>query len=314
VLGLTLFAYQVHYDTPLPVDNRWLLVAAVVVLGLAGLATEPVAATRRASHRTLAVVTGACIVAGAVFVAGIALGEPDLTSDRAGTSIRVATFKVHNGVTRDGQVDLEAIARHVEAIDPDVLVIEEADRGWLLAGTTDVAEWLKRRLGMAYAWAPAADEQMGNLVFHRIPLRDAEVVSLPMGAGTMDRSALVARVGPVAGRDMTVIGVHFQNGSSPADKDTRIREADVLLDAWGGAPRTVLLGDFNMDPGERDLRHVLAAGFSSTQPTDRCTLTTSNENCVDWILVTDDLVQGPPRVLRVSDFDHNPVATTVRPR
>jgi endonuclease/exonuclease/phosphatase family metal-dependent hydrolase len=314
VLGAALFLYQLHYDKPLPVSNRWLVVAAALVLGGAAFGTAPVTESRetRGVQRRVAIVAG--VLAALVVVGGVAVAEPDATPQAARVdSVRVVTFNVHDAVTRSGRLDPETISRTVERLRPDVLVIEEAGRGWPLSSTVDLGEWLKRRLGLSYRWAPAADGQMGNLLFSRVPIRDARVVQLPQGSGTMKRSAVIARVGPVDGRDLTVAGVHFQNGSSAAAKGTRIPESDVLLRALGHAPRTVIVGDFNMDPGERDLRHLLDAGYSTSQASTKCAVPTSNDNCVDWILVSRDLIQGPPQVTRVPSFDHNAVAATVRP-
>jgi endonuclease/exonuclease/phosphatase family metal-dependent hydrolase len=324
VLGLTLFLYQLHYDRPLPVSNRWLPVLAAIVLGIASLAaptTEDAAVASqpsRATRRGAFALAGAIVALATVVVIGVAAGEPDVTSTTATRAPRratVMTFNVHNAVTRDGQLDPDRIADVAQRVDPDVLVLEEAGRGWPLSSTIDLAEWMKRRLDLPYRWAPAADHTMGNLIFSKIPIRDARVVQLPQGTGTMRRSAIVARVGPVGGRDMTIAGVHLQNGSSPDRLDTRIRELDVLLRALGSdRAGVVIAGDLNADPGERDLRHVLDAGFTTTQPTKRCTLKTSNDNCVDWILVTEDLLQGPPRVVRVPQFDHNAVVTEIGTR
>ena len=318
-LGATLFLYQLHYDKPLPVSNRWLPVVAALVLGFAALVTPvddgvPSRSRLRRSYVSVLATVVAALAIGVV--SGVAVGEPDpAAASRAPHELTVVTFNVHNAVTRDGQLDPERVARVVERADPDIVVIEEAGRGWPLSSTMDLAEWMKRRLDLPYTWAPAADHTMGNLIFSRVPVRDARVVQLPQGTGTMRRSAAVVRVGPVADRDVTVAGVHLQNGSSSDRKDTRIDELDVLFRTLGPSrTHTVLAGDLNADPGERDLRHVLHAGFTTTQPSRRCTLKTSNDNCVDWILVTDDLEQGSPRVIRVPEFDHNALVSTVSVR
>ena len=62
------------------------------------------------------------------------------------------------------------------------------------------------------------------------------------------------------------------------------------------------------------MRALLAAGFTTTQPSEHCTLRTSNRNCVDWILVTPDLAQSPVRTLPVDTFDHRPLEATVGAR
>jgi len=314
-LGLTLLLYQLHYERHLPVSNRWLPAIAALVLGAAAFGANPATVERGAVPRRTRAVVGAAVALAVVLVGGLALGEPDLASrNPRPQDLRVMTYNVDDTVTRGGQLDPEAMARTIERIDPDVLVIEEAGRGWLLSSTLDLGEWAKRRLGLPYRWAPAADGQMGDLMFSRVPIRHARVVHLPQGTGRFPRSALIAKVGPVAGKVWTVIGTHLQDGSTPDRHQTRVDEMDVMLAAWDGAPRTIIAGDLNADPGSRELRHLLAAGFSTTQPSTACTLKTSNDNCVDWILVTDDLVQGRPTVLPVDSFDHRPLSATVRPR
>jgi endonuclease/exonuclease/phosphatase family metal-dependent hydrolase len=317
--GLVMFLYQLHYDRPLPVSNRWLPVVAAGVLALAAVGARAVPAgtrERRSSFRLLHVgaVAASLGLASVTVFAGLAATEPDLEPAAAGHALRVVTYNIHETVTRDGQLDPEAMAVAVESLHPDVLVLEEAGRGWPLSSGLDLAEWAKWRLGLPYEWAPAADHQFGNVVFSRVPVRHAEVIDLPEGTGTMRRSALIAKVGPVAGKSVTVIGTHLQNGSSPDRHQTRIAEVDALVRAWDHAPHTVLLGDLNSDPASRELRRVLDAGFTTTQDTEHCTMHTSNDNCVDWILVTPDLAQQRVRTLTVDTFDHRPLVSVLAPR
>ena len=82
---------------------------------------------------------------------------------------------------------------------------------------------------------------------------------------------------------------------------------------WHGQPHTVIAGDLNSDPGSPELHTLLDAGFTTTQPAEQCTLKTSNNNSVDWILVTPDLEQSATRTQPVDVFDHRPVLATVRP-
>jgi endonuclease/exonuclease/phosphatase family metal-dependent hydrolase len=319
--GATVFLYQAHYDEPLPFSNRWIAVGAAALVGVAAVAalrrsaaSEP--APRAAACRRHGAWLAAAVVVGAIVVAGgVAAGEPGLVSPRPHPdTLRVVTYNIHEAVTRDGRIDPSALASAVEQLRPDVLIIEEAGRGWQLSGSIDLGEWLKRRLGMPYVWGWAADRQFGNVVVSRVPVLDARVVALPQGDGTMKRSAVIAHIGPVNGAVVTVVGTHLQNGSTLARKATRLAEVRVLLDELGTVHRTVLAGDLNSDPGSRELMTLLDAGFTTTQPTQRCILKTSNQNCVDWILVSRDLEETPVRTLAVDTFDHRPLVAGVSPR
>jgi endonuclease/exonuclease/phosphatase family metal-dependent hydrolase len=316
IFGLLLVLFQIHYDVPLPVSNRWLPALAGALL--AGFALTREAAT----HRDMRLVAGGALgptiavgVLAAVMFGGLASTEPGLsTTQSAVRSLRVVTYNVQEAVTRKGQLDPGAMARGLQRLKPDVVVLEEVGRGWTLSSTTDLGEWTKRRLRLHYLWAPGADNQFGNMILSRVPVRSAKVVALPQGSGTMSRSAVIAHVGPVAGKTVTVIGTHLQNGSSPSRRRTRIQELRVLLKNWNHARRTVLAGDLNSDPASAELRTLLEAGFTTTQPERTCTLKTSNEHCVDWILSTPDLVQSHVRTLAFDVSDHRPVVATIAPR
>jgi endonuclease/exonuclease/phosphatase family metal-dependent hydrolase len=258
VLGASVFLYQIHYDKPLPFSNRWVPFAAGAMLGLAVLATSaPARSGRDRIVRTGRLAVVVIVIATLLFV-GLATSEPDLAPAVTHPSaLRVVTYNPHETVTRDGQLDPRAMVDEVQRLRPDVLVVEEAGRGWALSGMLDV--------------------------------------------------------GPVAGDVVTVIGTHLQNGEGPVHERTRIAEMRVLLREWHGQDHTVLAGDLNSDPGSPELRVLLDAGFNTTQPTKRCTLKTSNDNCVDWILVTSDLEQTEVRADPFDAFDHRPLVATVRP-
>ena len=87
---------------------------------------------------------------------------------------------------------------------------------------------------MSYAWAPAADDQFGNLVLSHLPIEDVSG-HLPYG-GPQHRSyvRVVLEVSP--GRTLTVVGTHLQDGDRPATNAAQIR---TLLRAWSGSrPRS----------------------------------------------------------------------------
>jgi endonuclease/exonuclease/phosphatase family metal-dependent hydrolase len=325
--GAVLFAagvlvYVLHTIQPLPVTNR--VVPAVLGLLLAlSVIARPVPDRRREVITTtplVAWVAAGVAVIGFVSAAALAAtapGTPSATLTPAADgsrALRVMSFNIDQGVT-EGQLDLEQIAEQIEEADPDVVVVEEVARGWSLSGMTDEAEWLGRRLGMATVWSPAADAQFGNVVLSRLPISDARVVDLGKTAGTQARSFAVATLDVGDGQPVTVLGGHLQNGDDPAIHDERAASYRTILDAWGGRPRTILLGDLNtypreVPPGWPELNLPLDAGLRTTQDVDRCTAPTSNQNCPDWIFTSADLPVAPVEIV-VDRPDHRPIAATV---
>lgn len=325
--GAVLFAagvlvFVLHTIQPLPVTNR-VVPALLGVLFVLAATARPVPARRpvpSTASRAAPWAAAAAAVLGMVSAAAIAATAPtspstSLAASPDGTrALRVMTFNIDQGVT-EGQLDLEQLARHVESADPDVLVVEEVARGWSLSGMTDQAEWLGRRLGMAYVWSPAADAQFGNVVLSRLPIDDAQVLDLGRTAGTQARSFVVATLDAGGGQQVVVLGGHLQNGDAAAIHDERAASYRTILAAWAGRPRTILLGDLNtyprtVPPGWPELDLPLGAGFHTSQDVDRCTVPTSNQNCPDWIFTSPDLPVAPVQVV-VDRPDHRPIAATV---
>ncbi len=314
-VATAMLLFALHTLQPLPFSNRFLPAAVGLSMALALLTPSSTRSTARFTGRARwalpAVVAAAAVVAPLVVAASWpSPAHPDV-ADRP---IRVLTFNIEQGLTL-GQLHLEQMARFVDDADPDVVMMEEVGRGWSLSGMTDDAEWFSRRLGMPYAWSPAADHQFGNVVFSRLPITDQQVLALGKGNGTQDRSAVFVIVDVGGGRELTVIGTHLMNGSQPSMHESRAQAYRDILDHWGGRSRTVLLGDLNtyprdVPPGWPELDIPLDAGFGTNQDLDQCTMPTSNQNCPDWIFTTGDLGLSPVTVV-VDRPDHRPITAEV---
>jgi endonuclease/exonuclease/phosphatase family metal-dependent hydrolase len=310
-----LVLYQVHYENPLPFPNT-LVMPAVVLMAAAVLASTTL--RRRAPEfvvptRLLTALGVAVAVVAASVGGSLAATARQASIAASGTwPLRVLTFNIGMGVSPDGQVRLGEIRDAIVDTKADVVVLEEVSRGWPLGGTQDVGAWFAHELGWQQVWAPAADNQYGNLLLSRIRLHDATALDLPKGGGSMKRSAVLARI-DVEGTSVLVIGAHLQHRNTAASMQARQDELAVLLRAWGQEPNTVLLGDLNpRNPDLRDLSTLTSAGFTTTQGTTRCTAPTSNDNCSDYVFVGPGLAQSPPvEVLDTDLSDHRLVVSTI---
>jgi endonuclease/exonuclease/phosphatase family metal-dependent hydrolase len=324
-------AYQIHYEVPLPVSNQWLPVVAAMLLGLAGLGRrmpEPmpddipiVARLTRADDRVAARSPGSGVLAMVPLVLllvplAVLLARPDRpVVEGNGQRFRLVNYNVHLAVNPDGQLDPVATAETIEALRPDVLVLQEAGRGWPVNGTMDVAEWMSRRLDMPFVYQPAADGQFGNAVLSRLPILSHQGGFLPFGAGPQRRSYLRVEIDAGGGRTITVFAVHLQH----QEGKTATREGQIrrLLEVWAGAPATVITGDMNTQPDEANLRLILDAGLLSVQDEaglgNRPTATepTVLGDRVDYLFVTEDLSFTDVAVPFSGASDHLPIAATI---
>jgi endonuclease/exonuclease/phosphatase family metal-dependent hydrolase len=330
--GAPLLLYYLDYDVPLPFDNAWVVVAGAVVLALTGL--------RRRTPRpaTAGAATGAASPAGGTVPARVnavrllllppivlaLLGLlPDGTSthgadvpDRAASDeLTLVDWNLHYEVSPLTAVDLEGIARHLEAAHPDVVTLQEVERGWVLGGGVDAATWLAHRLGMTVRFAPAADRQFGNAILARSALTDVAVHDLPYGAGPQHRSALSATVTTAGGTPVRVTSVHLQHRGT--NTPTRLDELRTLLAAEPPTGAALLAGDLNATPGSPEVTLVTDAGWVSAVDTagDPAALTstaTAPVERIDWVfgngvtLTSADVPTGPRQ------SDHLPVVVRLR--
>jgi endonuclease/exonuclease/phosphatase family metal-dependent hydrolase len=63
--------------------------------------------------------------------------------------VRLVTFNVLHGASTDGVVDLDRFARAVVALDPDVLALQEVDRGQARSHSADLAQVAAEAMGAA---------------------------------------------------------------------------------------------------------------------------------------------------------------------
>lgn len=310
LVALLLIPFQLSSVESLPLPNNVLPGLAGILLG----ALAAIAAARGGplpARAPLRAVTGGA--AALVLLAGtltFVLTEPSPERAAAASAeLRVVTYNIHEGVSAGGKLDLEALAQEIEGQRADVVMLQEVSRGSLLSGTTDVGQWLSRRLGMHLIWGPAADGQFGNAILTSRPVRSSGSERMPKGDWSQIRGYVWARL-VVGDRTVDVWSTHFDGGAGKVED--RRREIAAVLRAWGGAPRTIIGADTNSEPGSVEMSDMMdGTGLRSASLGDP-EATTPEGRRVDWILGTQDLLFGEYGVHPSKASDHYPVAVTVR--
>jgi endonuclease/exonuclease/phosphatase family metal-dependent hydrolase len=335
---LLVFAYYAAYDVVLPAGNGLLpaLAAALFGLAAAGAAfTGPPSgsAPRRGS---LADSDGArAALSTATVGVGVALllvpllswaAAPDPLAAAPGSGaarpVRVMSYNLHFGFDVSGWSDLEGVARAIEASGAEVVGLQEVSRGWYLNGATDMLAWLQRRLRMPYArFAGASDAIWGNAVLSRHPIVAGEVVRLPREGVPLRRSALRVELDLGGGRRLRVVVTHLHHVEGPDGARVRLAQLPRVLALAAGRPATVLMGDFNAEPGSAEVALLRAAGLADAfaaaggGPADELTWPADRPNRrIDYIWLSADLAATGFVATTGTASDHRGIAVTVRPR
>jgi len=309
---LLVFLYYIGYDIRIGVPNQVLPSMAAVMMGLAALGAARFLAYGREARDWLPT---AC--AGILLVVPVALliawREPTPVAG-SGFPVRVMTYNLHNGFNTDGRLDPEAIARTIEQAKPDILGLQEVERGWYIDSSLDLLVWLAQRLRLPYIYGPTADPVWGNAILSRYPLKEWGNEPLPPRNLLLKRGLLWARVDIGSGQELLFIVTHFHH----IEKDTEIRQqqSPELLRFWNNRPYTIIVGDFNATPDSREIAMLRDAGLQDafaaagqgqglTWPSD------SPKVRIDYIWFSPDLVVSDLMMPQSTASDHLGLAVTV---
>ncbi|WP_067462694.1 endonuclease/exonuclease/phosphatase family protein [Actinomadura macra] len=311
LIALILVPYQVSAVSPLPFPNNALPGLAGILLGAlaAAAAARGGPLPARAPLRALTAGAAALLLLAGTLIFTVAAPDGTAKAGPVPGQVRLLSYNIRDSVNQDGRLDPEGVARTIEAQRAQVVLLQEASRGSLLSGTTDVGVWLSRRLGMKLIWGPAADGQFGNAILTSLPVRSSGTGRMAKGDWSQIRGYVWARLA-VGETTMDVWSTHLEGGDDQAEE--RAREVAALVRAWGGAPRTVIGGDFNAEPGSPELGDLMDTDLRSAALGAETPPTTSDGRRVDQVLGSDGLMFTDYDVPRSEASDHYPVAVTVR--
>ena len=238
----------VHYAYFAQREALWALTALVALVSLAA----PPSLLRRWDG-----VLAGLVAALAVLVPAVALAlTPAPATVPAALSFRVMSYNVHQGFDAGDIPSLDRLADTIAREGPDVVVLEEVVRGWLIDDQHDVLGYLAGRLAMTYAYGPTIGDLYGNAILSKYPLTDVKRVAYPKEPGLryQPRGAIFATVGAVR-----IVGTHLdENADASAVRTEQVR---TLLRELEGKGPTLVLCDCNAKPDAPELALITDSGF-----------------------------------------------------
>ena len=226
--------------------------AATALVALAALAA-PTPMLRLSAP--LAAAAAAVVVAVPLLAFVSAPGTPDPQPPRV--TFRLMTYNVHQGFNASQIPAVDQIVATIAQESPDVLVLQEVVRGWMIDQQHDVLSVLAQRLEMHYTFLPTIGDLYGNAVLSRYPMEVTKRVSYAPGPTMRNqpRGALFVRIG-----ELLIVGTHLDHNSD----GTFVRQDQVrtILREVGDAAAVVVAGDLNAEPSSIEIQLFDQAGFS----------------------------------------------------
>jgi endonuclease/exonuclease/phosphatase family metal-dependent hydrolase len=174
----------------------------------------------------------------------------------AKATFTLMTYNVHQGFNAGQIPSLEEIVATIAQERPEVLVLQEVVRGWMIDEQHDVLSVLAERLDMQYVFLPTIGDLYGNAILSRFPMEVVKRVPYAPGPTLRNqpRGALFVKIG-----SLLVVGTHLDHTSD----GTFVRQDQVrtILREVGDAKAVVVVGDLNAEPADIEIRLFDQAGF-----------------------------------------------------
>lgn len=308
---LLAFLYYVSYDLRLPFGNNNLPFVAMMFIGVAVLV-----ALRRLPNIDAANSWTSATLAFALLLVPLLISmnfRAPVAATGKGFPVRVMSYNLHNGFSADGKLNPETLAQTIRSANPDIVGLQEVERGWLIDSNLDLLNYLSQQLNLPYVFGPTADPVWGNAILSRYPIKETGSAPLPPRTLLIKRGYMWARV-EVGGDELFVIVTHFHH----IDKDSELRQqqSPEIVKFWNQRPRTIFLGDLNARPDSKEIAILRDGGlldafaaigvgngftFSSDAPDRR----------IDYLWLSSDLVASDFFIPVSTASDHYGVAITV---
>jgi endonuclease/exonuclease/phosphatase family metal-dependent hydrolase len=235
-------------------------------------------------------------------------------------TLRVMTYNIHVGVGMDKKLDLQRISEVINAEHPDLVGLQEVDRGVKRTeGKDEIAE-LAKLTAMNYAFAHNLDYQGGQYgvaILSRFPIKEIDHRKYENRREAERRGMIRVEI-EFAGRTINFVTTHLDYQF----EDGRVFETEQMLKFLEGVRGPlIVVGDFNDEPGG-DAYKLMLTGFEDawiiakikepglTYPADKPV------KRIDYVFTgsSDNLAVKRLKVISTLASDHLPVVADIQIR
>jgi endonuclease/exonuclease/phosphatase family metal-dependent hydrolase len=278
--------------------------AAIAVVAIAALLVPGgvLAAWRALPIALVPVVVGVPLLA-------LLLTPQSLTTEEPPNTFRVMSYNIHQGFNAGQVPSLDNLVDVISRESPDVLLLQEVVRGWMIDEQHDALSVLSERLRMPYVFGPNIGDLYGNAILSRFPMTDVKRVHFAVQPSVrhQPRGAVGVRIG-----DVVIVTTHLDEiADSSSIRQEQVR---TILREWDGERLAIIAGDMNADHDALEMELFSLAGYGDLA--EAAGPTTTNENPaddrrIDYIWGIGVIPSSPHTVKALGASDHRAVVVNV---
>ena len=166
--------------------------------------------------------------------------------------LRVMTYNIQHGAGADEKVDLARTAEVINHEHPDIVALEEVDRGVARTDRRDLPAELAALTGMISYFSNNfyfQGGEYGNAVLTRLPILEQTNTHYLM-IRTNEQRGVIQMILDAHGRKILFMATHIDYRRDDAERWLNVDEIQKLAQNHSGLP-TIVCGDFNDLPTSR---------------------------------------------------------------
>ena len=229
------------------------------------------------------------------------------TVEEPRNTFRVMTYNIHQGFNAGNVPSLDFLVDVISRESPDVLVLQEVVRGWMIDEQHDALGVLAERLSMPYVFGPNIGDLYGNAILSRFPMTDVKRVHFAVQPSLrhQPRGAVGVRIGEVL-----VVTTHLDDISDSSS--IRQEQVRTILREWDGEKIAIIAGDMNAEPGDLEMGLFSEAGYGDlAEPAGPTTTMDDPPKRIDYIWGIGVIGSNPHTVMALGASDHRAVFVNV---
>lgn len=239
--------------------------------------------------------------------------------ETASTTLRVMTYNIQHGAGADNKIDLQRTAEAIKREKPDIVALEEVDRGVARTSRRNLPLELQFMTGMNVYFTNNFHFQggeYGNAVLTRFPVLMQTNTYYKMIRPNEQRG-IIQMILDVHGRKVLFMATHIDYRQDNTERLLNVAQIKEIIKQYPGLP-IILCGDFNDFPGSTvysemrksfsDTWHLVGNGKGLTYPSPE------PKQRIDYIWISPDKTIQP-LIAWVPDTkasDHRPFVAEFR--
>jgi endonuclease/exonuclease/phosphatase family metal-dependent hydrolase len=246
------------------------------------------------------------IVVGVPLVA-LLLTPQSLTTEEPRNNFRVMTYNIHQGFNAGQVPSLDNLVDVISRESPDVLLLQEVVRGWMIDEQHDSLGVLAERLGMPYVFGPNIGDLYGNAILSRFPMTEVKRIHFAVQPSIrhQPRGAVGVRIG-----DVLIVTTHLDEVADSSS--IRQEQVRAILREWDGERVAIIAGDMNAEPGDLEMALFSEAGYGDLAEAAGPTSTMIDPpKRIDYIWGIGVVGSNPHTVMALGASDHRAVVVNV---